>query len=54
MGEHVLEHEDDGSGPDPYAEANAEAQAKASGKHVEAKKPAAAHAYQTRQSKPLT
>jgi len=41
-GEHILEHEDDGSGPDPHAEANAQAQTK----HLEGSKPAAA--YQTR------
>jgi len=40
-GEHILEHEDDGSGPDPHAEANALAQ----GKTLEGGKPA--H-YQTR------
>ena len=41
LGEHILEHEDDGSGPDPHAEANARAQAK----HLESGKPAT---YQTR------
>jgi len=50
LGEHVLEHEDDGSGPDPFAEANAQAQARAAGKHVEAAKPA--QPYQTRQATP--
>jgi hypothetical protein len=45
-GEHILEHEDDGSGPDPHAEANAQAQAQQVGKQVEAGKPA--QAYQTR------
>jgi len=48
LGEHV-ELEDDGSGPDPHAEANAKAQALASGKHVEAGKTPAAQGYQTRQ-----
>jgi hypothetical protein len=41
LGEHILEHEDDGSGPDPYAV-----------KTSEAKKPAAAGSYQTRQATP--
>ena len=50
LGEHILEHEDDGSGPDPHAEANAAAQAAAIGKHVEAGKPA--QSYQTRQAAP--
>ena len=45
LGEPV-ELEDDGSGPDPHAEANAKAQAIAAGKHVEAGKPA--QGYQTR------
>ena len=46
-GEHILEHEDDGSGPDPHAEANLVAQSQSHvGKQVEAKKP---QAYQTRQ-----
>jgi len=44
-GEHILEHEDDGSGPDPFAESNARAQALLQGKHLEADRPAA---YQTR------
>jgi hypothetical protein len=52
LGEHILEHEDDGSGPDPHAEANIVAQSSGT-KTLEAKKPAAApHAYQTRQHKP--
>ena len=38
LGEHILEHEDDGSGPDPHVEAQT--------KHVEAGKPA--QSYQTR------
>lgn len=46
MGEHILEHEDDGSGPDPHAEANALSQ----GKTMEPAKPA--QAYQTRQATP--
>jgi len=50
-GEHILEHEDDGSGPDPHAEANAKAQAMAQGKTVEAEKPA--QGYQTRQHTPV-
>jgi hypothetical protein len=50
LGEHILEHEDDGSGPDPFAEANEQARLRAAGKHVEAGKPA--QAYQTRQAQP--
>jgi len=50
MGEHILEHEDDGSGPDPHEEANAKARAAGAGKHLEASKPA--QAYQTRQAAP--
>jgi len=52
LGEHILEHEDDGSGPDPHAEANAVAQSQSHvGKQVEVKKPAApAQTYQTRQA----
>jgi hypothetical protein len=46
LGEHVLEHEDDGSGPEPHAEANAHAQAQQVGKQMEAAKPA--QTYQTR------
>jgi hypothetical protein len=52
LGEHIAEHEDDGSGPDPFAEANAVAQSQSHlGKQAEPKKPAPA-AYQTRQAKP--
>jgi hypothetical protein len=40
LGEHILEHEDDGSGPDVHAE-------KWAGRTVEAKKPGT---YQTRQA----
>jgi hypothetical protein len=42
LGQNTLEHEDDGSGPDPYAV-----------KTSEAKKPAATGSYQTRQSTPV-
>lgn len=31
LGEHIAKHEDDGSGPDPYAKGNEEAQRRASG-----------------------
>ena len=45
-GEHITEHEDDGSGPDPYAEQNAATQRAMVGKQAEAgAKPAT---YQTR------
>jgi hypothetical protein len=54
LGEHILEHEDDGSGPDPFEEANARARAQQIGKHVEAGKPASAQTYQTRQATPAT
>ena len=50
MGEHIVEHEDDGSGPDPFAKANEEAKQRAAGKHIEAGKPASG--YQTRQHQP--
>ena len=51
MGEHVLEHEDDGSGPDLNAEANAQAQAQQV-KTVEAEPAKPAQTYQTRQATP--
>jgi hypothetical protein len=55
LGEHVLEHEDDGSGPDPHADANAEAQARVAGRHVEAERPSASGGtYRTRASAPAT
>jgi hypothetical protein len=46
LGEHVLQKEDDGSGPDLFAEANEQARAQQV-KHMEAGKPAT---YQTRQA----
>jgi hypothetical protein len=42
LGEHVVEHEDDGSGPDPHHTT----------RQVEAKKPTQAAGYQTRASTP--
>jgi len=46
LGEHILEHEDDGSGPDPFETRTQKA--------LEAGKKPAAQAYQTRQTKPAT
>jgi hypothetical protein len=47
LGEHILEHEDDGSGPDPFEEANVKArgQAQFGSKALESKP---AQSYQTR------
>lgn len=42
LGEHILEHEDDGSGPDPAMQT----------RNVEAKKPGASGSYQTRTAAP--
>jgi len=54
LGEHILEHEDDGSGPDPFEEANAKAreQSHLGSKAMQAEKKPAAQTYQTRQVKP--
>ena len=56
LGEHITEHEDDGSGPEPHAEQNAEALRRQTGaaseaKTSEANKPGTG-SYQTRQSRP--
>jgi hypothetical protein len=55
LGEHILEHEDDGSGPDPFEEANAKARAQShfGSKALEADKPAA-QTYQTRHTTAAT
>lgn len=44
MGEHIHEHEDDGSGPDPHIVT----------RQVEAKRPGASGSYQTRSVRPAT
>lgn len=45
-GAHILEHEDDGSGPDPFS------QTRFSERHAEARKPGQQQTYQTRQATP--
>ena len=53
MGEHILEHEDDGSGPDPHAEANADAQAQQIGSEAKQAAPERpAGSYRTRHIAP--
>jgi hypothetical protein len=56
LGEYVHEHEDDGSGPDPFEEANAHARAQShlGSKALERKPAAAPQAYATRQVKPAS
>jgi hypothetical protein len=54
LGEHITEHEDDGSGPEPHADQNAESRRRQTGeaKTSEASRPGAG--YQTRQTKPAS
>jgi hypothetical protein len=49
MGEHILQHEDDGSGPDQFAEQNAAAQAGHVTRQIEGGKQS--ETYKTRQTK---